>query len=49
MGRSIQRCLEELSKAQAPGFLDAVLFATDGKNIISTPPKTNMEPEIDGF
>ena len=49
MGRSIQRCLEEPSKAQAPGFLDAVLFATDGKKHHIYTPKTNMEPEIDGF
>lgn len=39
MGRSIQRCLEELSKAQAPGFLDAVLFATDGKKHHIYPPE----------
>ena len=39
MGRSIQRCLEEPSKAQAPGFLDAVLFATDGKKHHIYPPR----------
>lgn len=36
MGRSIQRCLEEPSKAQAPGFLDAVFhLQLMEKNIIS--------------